>query len=162
MTYHNVPRLTETHPAGPYRTYQDRIKSKVAAFIRKNLITLNAAFLPQGFVFPPNTPWPFPGGGPINGDWCYSTVPPQNPAPTNPPVQPTEVIAVLSFTNPGGSSVTTTIPMVLSVSGWFWSCQWDSSASGQGDVTWVVFGSGAAQGANQGSFRIIANSVNTF
>jgi hypothetical protein len=129
------------------------------SFIRKNLITLNASFIPQGFPCPAGG-WPCPGGG--QGDWCYSTVPPEFPNPPTPPTQPTTVVAVLQFCNPGGSKVSVTIPMVLSANGWYWSCQWDSSASGQGDVIWVVYGSGAAQGANQGKFRILANSVNVF
>ena len=89
----------------------------MVSFIRKSLVTINASFLPQGFTLPPNTPWPFPsGGGPLceGGDWSYSTVPPEFPVPVTPPTQPTQVECVLQFTNPGGSLVTTTIPMTLS------------------------------------------------
>lgn len=124
----------------------------MVAFVRKNLITINAHFIPPGW----------PGWNGVAPWWTYSTVPPENcPVPTPPP-QPTTVICVMQFCNPAKAKVTVTIPMTLQSNGWQWQCLWDSSAAGPGMVTWVIYGSGTVQAAQQGQFMILANAVNNF
>lgn len=108
------------------------------AFVRKQLITINAKFVPPG--------------------WCAFINGVAQPIP----MQPTAAEVVLTFCNPAGSEVTTTLPMTLGVDGVTWSAVWDSSAAGKGTVTWVVFASGAVQAADQGSFQILANRTNVF
>jgi hypothetical protein len=112
----------------------------MTSFVRKNLVTINAKFVPPGYE-----PWN-----------C------QTNAPNPPPIQPTMAEAVLGFKNLSGANVSQTIPMTLGSDGVTWSCLWDSSAAGAGEVEWVVFASGAVQSANQGRFQILANRVNTF
>jgi hypothetical protein len=114
----------------------------VASYVRKSLITISAKFVP-------------PGGG---GSWVNGVYVPAS----SPPTQPTSSVAVLEFPSASGAQVSTTIPMSLGSDGVTWSCQWDSSACAGGVVDWVVFGSGTVQGANQGSFTIVANQANTF
>lgn len=110
----------------------------MSSYVRKNLVTINAQITPPGYC-------PF-----INGV--------AQPLP----VQPTAAEAVLTFCSPGGSQVTTTIPMTLGTDGLTWSCQWDSSATKGGTVEWVVFASGVVQAAAQGQFQILANRTNVF
>lgn len=120
-------------------------------FVRKNLITINARFVP-------------PGTNNCVGVGGYSTVPPSPPAPVVIPPQPTSASCTLEFPSPSGAQVTQTLPMTLGSDGITWSCQWDSSACGPGtsQVSWVVYGSGVVQAAAQGQFTVIANPVNTF
>lgn len=112
----------------------------MTSFVRKSLVTINTKFVPPGYEA-----------------WNCQTNQP-NP----PPTQPTSAEAVLNFNNPAGAPVTVTIPMSLGSDGVTWTCQWDSSAAGQGLVSWVVYASGAVQAANQGQFYIAANSANNF
>ena len=42
-----------------------------------------------------------------------------------------------------------------------WTGTWDSSASGDGTVHWMVYGYGTLQAATQGEFEVSANPANT-
>lgn len=127
----------------------------MTAVVRKQLVTISAVFNPVPPLCGPT--------GPCCGDDDYSTVPPNPPCPPYvPPTQPTSAEAVLSFNNQGGFPVSTTIPMTLGSNGYTWSCQWDSSACGGGEVTWVVYASGVVQAAAQGQFFVVANAANNF
>lgn len=108
------------------------------SFVRKSLITISAQFVPPGW-----RQW-------IDG------------VEQSPPTQPSAAEVVLSFRNPGGAKVSTTLAMTIGEDGLTWTAQWDSSAAGRGLVKWVVFASGGVQAANEGEFYVEANSVNTF
>jgi hypothetical protein len=110
----------------------------VTTFIRRNLITINAQFVPPGYC------------AYING------------VAQPPPVQPTTAVAVLLFPVASGAQVTAVIPMTLGSDGITWSCVWDSSACSGGECSWVVYASGAVQSAAEGGFTILANPANTF
>lgn len=113
----------------------------MTSFVRKNLITINARFAPPGYR-----------------EWNRETHM-RNP----PPTQPTQAEAVLKFRGANNSGPqTVTLPMTVGEDGLTWSVIWDSSASGQGVVSWVVYASGAVQSAAQGVFQISAIDVNNF
>lgn len=112
----------------------------MTSFIRKSLVVVSAKFVPPGYEY-----------------WNRETN-----SPNPPPTQPSAAEAVLEFCNTAGAVNTVTLPMTLGSDGITWSCTWDSSASGQGMVKWVVFASGAVQAVNQGQFMILANSPNNF
>lgn len=113
----------------------------MTAFVRKNLIQINARFVPPG--------------------WCYWNK--QTNSPNPPPPQPSNAVVVLKFIPTGTKTpLSVQVPMTLGADGVTWSCTWDSSASGEGVVEWVVYGSGTVQSANQGVFTILANPANVF
>jgi hypothetical protein len=112
----------------------------MTSFVRKNLITINSKIVPPGFEY-----------------WNHETNLP-NPLPT----QPTAVNVTLEFCNLQGFKNTVVIPMTLGTDGATWSCLWDSSAARAGEVTWVVYASGAVQAAQQGQFTIQANRAIKF
>ena len=105
----------------------------MATFVRKNLLKINATFTPPGWT-------------PAMGI----------------PTQPTSAVAVLKYEAIGGGIANATIPMTLGMDGLTWSCEWDSSASAEGKVDWVIYASGATQAAQQGAFFIAANTANVF
>ena len=102
-------------------------------FTRKNLIQVSATFLPPGFV-----------------------------AGSSPPTQPSSVEAVLRYCTLAGNAASATVPLTLQADGITWLGDWDSSAAGEGPVSWVIYGSGAVQAAQQGQFFIVANKANVF
>ncbi len=110
----------------------------MASFIRKNLVTISSQFIPPGYC-------------------AYVDGVAQPPPP-----QPSTVEVVLLFRAPGGASVTGTYPMTLQADGITWLYLWDSSLTGGGIVSYVVYASGAVQAADQGQFTILANQANTF
>lgn len=112
----------------------------MTSFVRKNLIQINARFVPPGFKY-----------------WNKETNSP-NPAPP----QPATAVAVLKFKSSTGLVSTSNVSMTLGSDGITWSCSWDSSAAGEGAVSWVVYAAGGVQSANQGVFTILANPANTF
>jgi hypothetical protein len=113
----------------------------MTAFVRKNLLQINARFVPPGY-----RPWNK-----------------QTNSPNPPPPQPSSAVVVLKFIPVGSRTPTTTqISMTLGSDGITWSCNWDSSAASDGVVSWVVYGAGTVQSANQGQFTILANQANNF
>ena len=121
-----------------------------ANITRKNLVTFYSQFLQAA---PP----------------AFPDSPPMQPPNTPPVVNPTSAHVVLSFKGVNGQSQQVTVPMALDSISNTWSASWDSSAciggeydnSPDGKVEWVVYGSGAAQAAQQGYFWVMANDANT-
>lgn len=73
--------------------------------------------------------------------------------------EPTTAEAVLSYTDANSAPALTTIPLVEGVDG-LWTGSWDSNLASEGVVEWVIRCDGGLQAAQQGSFRIVANSAN--
>ena len=72
---------------------------------------------------------------------------------------PSAVTAELVYPAPGGGTSSATVN--LSQADDVWTGAWDSSASAQGTVWWMLFSSGIPQTAAQGQFEIVANPANT-
>lgn len=71
---------------------------------------------------------------------------------------PTTANLVLSYTNTIGKLVRATVAMTNTLG--VWSCTWDTSDAADGQVDWMVYGSGALIAAAQGSLDIDANPAN--
>ena len=104
------------------------------SFIRKNLITLQGVFNQQGWCPP---------------DWHEDS-----------PPQPTNVTAIVRYTNPAGATQSDNINLSMDADTKVWSCTWDTSASGPGRVDWSIFSTGPVVAATQGFFYVDANPAN--
>lgn len=74
--------------------------------------------------------------------------------------QPTSVVAYVNYNNRSGQRVTDQITCSYDSTSKEWSGHWDSSNAEQGNVEWMIYGSGALQAAQQGSFQVLANLAN--
>lgn len=72
---------------------------------------------------------------------------------------PGSATLVLNYTDLSGVTHDTSIDMTNDDG--IWSATWDSSASGEGPVYWLVYSEGQIIAAAQGQIYIQANSANT-
>ena len=64
--------------------------------------------------------------------------------------QPAAANVVVSYVDEGGSGHQDTLEMTYNAPIGNWTATWDTSASGDGSVSWMVYGYGTLQGATQG------------
>jgi hypothetical protein len=76
--------------------------------------------------------------------------------------QPSSVICALVYPNLSGNQQTEQITLTYDPVNNIWVGVWDSNVAGQGVVSWVIYGSGTLQAADQGDFEVLANRANTF
>ncbi len=80
--------------------------------------------------------------------------------PTTGTDQPTSALARLQFVDLNGVKQNVSVPMTEGDDN-LWTGTWDTSAAGDGTVSWVVYGTGSLEAAAQGQFQIEANAANT-
>ena len=75
--------------------------------------------------------------------------------------QPSSATAILTYKDQTGASHTDTISLTYNTIPNTWTGTWDTSASGEGTVFWMVYGYGTLQAADEGCFEVEANPANT-
>lgn len=84
--------------------------------------------------------------------------------PTDPALQgitlPGAASLVLHYKDPAGAQRRETLEMQPNMVTGVWTALWDTSASGEGPVHWMVYCFGDLQAAIEGCFDVQANSAN--
>lgn len=75
--------------------------------------------------------------------------------------QPSTMTCYLDYEDLSGTQRKTSFPLTYDSVNNVWTGSWDSSASGDGEVQWMIAGVGAVQVADQGKLQIAANQANT-
>lgn len=74
--------------------------------------------------------------------------------------QPSSADLYLSFCDQTGAPKRVTVPMTQVGITNVWTANWNTQASGEGSVSWAVYGYGALQAADEGVFQVQANAAN--
>lgn len=74
--------------------------------------------------------------------------------------QPSAANLVLNYFDQVGDPHQVTVAMTQATLTSPWVGEWDTSASGDGTVFWMVYGFGSLQAADEGSFQVRANAAN--
>jgi hypothetical protein len=74
--------------------------------------------------------------------------------------QPSEANAVITYNDQGGAAHQVSIGLTYNAVTGAWVGTWDTSASGEGTVDWMIYGFGTLQAAAQGCFEVYANQAN--
>lgn len=75
--------------------------------------------------------------------------------------QPSAAKARFVYNDLSGASHVDTIDLTLNPTTNTWQGTWDTSNSGDGTVSWMAWGFGTLQAADQGTFEVSANAANT-
>jgi hypothetical protein len=75
--------------------------------------------------------------------------------------QPSTMTCYLNYEDLSGVQRNASFPLTYNSDDNLWSGTWDSSASADGEVQWMIAGVGSVQVADQGKLQIAANQANT-